>query len=234
MKLSKQNKKFRIKSRRGITDVISTMLLMAVTVTGASTLTFFMNDAFVSGNLSSVTTLESSSLNLLLLAYDTRDSSTLLTIADVDNENIVNSFLCGSTCGTNVNRIPESGGTEFIVIQLQNNGIESIFLQNVMVNGVNHEWDPGTSGIQLDTSVDDLIGPDRSYPSDGMFSILPITSSPITQNENVEISSGQIVNVLIKLGSQDSDIQINKGIQLMLNTGGIQPVEFLIESGNAQ
>ena len=210
------------------------MLLMAVTVTGASTLTFFMNDAFVSGNLSSVTTLESSSLNLLLLAYDTRDSSTLLTIADVDNENSVNSFLCGTACSTNVNQIPESGGTEFIVIQLQNNGIESIFLQNVMVNGVNHEWDSGTSGIQLDASVDDLIGPDRSYPSDGMFSILPITSSPITQNENVEISSGQIVNVLIKLGSQDSDIQINKGIQLMLNTGGIQPVEFLIESGNAQ
>ena len=69
------------------------MMLMAVTVTGATTLTYFMNDAFVSGNLGTVTTLESSSQNLLLLAYDTRDSFSLLTLADVDNE--ISGFLCG-------------------------------------------------------------------------------------------------------------------------------------------
>ena len=74
------------------------MMLMAVTVTGASTLTYFMNDAFVDGNLGTISTLDSSSLNVLLLAYDTRDSSTLLMIPDVDNENSVNSFLCGATC----------------------------------------------------------------------------------------------------------------------------------------
>ncbi len=224
----------RLRKRRGVTDVISTMLLMAVTVTGASTLTFFMNDAFVSGNLSSVNTLESSSLNVLLLAYDTRDSSSLLTLTDVDNENTVNSFLCASTCSSSTNRIPDNGGTEFIVLQLQNNGIDPIYLENVILNGVNHEWDPGTSGIQLDASADDLVGPDRSYPSDGMYSILPVGSSPIIQNENIQISNGQIVNVLVKLGSDDSDIQINKGIHVLLNTGSVQSVEFLIESGNAQ
>jgi len=125
--ISKKNS--RLKKRRAVTDIISTMMLMGITVAGATTLTYFMNDAFVSGNLGTVSTLESSSLNLLLLAYDTRDSFSLLTLTDVDNENVINSFLCAVTCSVTPNATPESGGTEFIVLQIQNNGIDSIFLQ---------------------------------------------------------------------------------------------------------
>ncbi|MFB5607244.1 MAG: hypothetical protein ACE5RG_03985, partial [Candidatus Nitrosomaritimum yanchengensis] len=66
-KTFEKKKHSRLKNRRGVADVISTMMLMAVTVTGASTLTYFMNDAFVSGNLGTISTLDSSSLNLLLL-----------------------------------------------------------------------------------------------------------------------------------------------------------------------
>lgn len=223
---------FRLKRRRGVTDVISTLLLMAVTVTGATTLTYFVNDGFVSGNLGSITTLDSSSLNLLLLAYDTRDSSSLLTMSDVDNENTVNSFLCGVSCSGFPNSIPESGGTEFIVLQIQNNGLDPIFLEDVTINGMTHPWDPATSGIQLDASQNDLIG--GKYPSDGTFSIIPISQIPLTQNENIEIQNGQIVNLLIKLGPDNSDILLNKGIHVLLDVGAVQPVEFLIESGDAR
>jgi len=67
-----------------------------------------------------------------------------------------------------------------------------------------------------------------------MFSILSVESIPIFQNESIEIQSGQIVNLLVKLGLDDSDIQLNKGIHIRLDTGGIHPVEFLIESGDAR
>ena len=220
----------RLKKRRAITDVISTMMLMAVTVTGATTLTYFMNDAFVSGNLGSVSTLDSSSLNLLLLAYDTRDSYSLLTLNDVDNKFEplpAITVLCGVSCSGNVNAIPESDGTEFLAIQIQNNGLENIFLENVSINGVIHSWDSSTSGILLDASQNDLVG--GKYPSDGMFSLL--TLGTMIQNQNIEIQSGQTVNVLIKLGSDDSDIFLNKGIHVLLNVGKIQPVEFVIDSG---
>ena len=226
------NKKSRLKKRRGVTDIISTMLLMAVTVTGATTLTYFMNDAFVSGNLSSVTTLDSSSLNLLLLAYDTRDSNSLLMLSDVDNENIINSFLCAVTCSANLNMIPESGGTEFIVLQIQNNGIDSVFLEDVSINNVVHYWDSSTSGIQLDASQNDLVG--GKYPADGTFSILPTNETPIIQNENMQIQNGQTVNILIKLGPDNSDILLNKGIHILLDVGSIYPIEFLLESGDAR
>ena len=238
-KTFEKKKHSRLKNRRGVADVISTMMLMAVTVTGASTLTYFMNDAFVSGNLGTISTLDSSSLNLLLLAYDTRDSSTLLKLIDVDNDitNGINPLidppiLCGVTCSVVPNAIPESGGTDFIVLQIQNNGLNSIFLKDIGINNVIHEWDSSTSGIQLDASTNDLVG--GKYPSDGMFSILPIGTSPIIQNTNIEISNGQAVNILIKLGSDDSDILLNKGIHVSFDVGNPQLVEFLIDSGDAR
>ena len=230
----KNKKNSRLRNRRGVADIISTMMLMAVTVTGASTLTYFVNDAFVSGNLGTVSTLDSSSLNLLLLAYDTRDSSSLLNLLDVDNENNLNSFLCGVTCSNVTNAIPESGGTEFIVLQIQNNGIDSIFLETVTINSVAHLWDSTTSGIQLDASQNDLSLDNRKYPSDGSFSIMSVGSSPVTQSESIKIDSGKSVNILVKLGSADSDIQLYKGMQNLLNTGAVQPVGFLIESGDAR
>ena len=228
--ISKKNS--RLKKRRAVADIISTMMLMGITVTGATTLTYFMNDAFISGNLGTVSTLESSSLNLLLLAYDTRDSFSLLTLTDIDNENVINSFLCAITCSVTPNAIPESGGTEFIVLQIQNNGIDSIFLQDITINNIVHSWDLSTSGVLLDASQNDLVG--GKYPADGMFSILPVGKVPIIQNENSQIQSGQIVNLLIKLGPNDSDIQLNKGIQILLDTGGIHLVDFFIESGDAR
>ena len=208
---------------------------MAVTVTGASTLTYFMNDAFISGNLGSVSSLDSSSLNLLLLAYDTRDSSSLLTLDFIDNENTVNSFLCGVTCSANANEIPRAtpGGTEFIVLQIQNNGLNSIFLEDVGINNVIHSWDPLTADVQLlDVSTSDPLS--GKYPADGMFSILPVSSSPIIQKNSIEIQNGQIVNILVKLGPDDSDINLNKGISVSFDTGSNYLTEFLINSGDAR
>ncbi len=222
---SEKKKNSRLKNRRGVADIISTMMLMAVTVTGASTLTYFVNDAFVTGNLGTVSTLDSSSLNLLLIAYDTRDSSNLLTLSEVDN--LTNSFLCGVSCSGNPDTIPVLGGTEFIVFQIQNNGLNSIFLEDVVINGITHSWDSSTSGILLDL----LAG---QYPKDGLFSILPTGSNPNLQNENMEIQNGQIVNILVKLDSTTPDIQLNKGIHVLLNVGGIHLTEFLIDSGDAR
>ena len=220
-----KKKNSRLKNRRGVADIISTMMLMAVTVTGASTLTYFMNDAFISGNLGTVSTLESSSLNLLLLAYDTRDSFDLLTVSEIDN--LSNSYLCRSSCSGSPNTIPILGGTEFIVLQIQNNGLNSIFLEHVLISGVKHSWDPSTSGSTLDLATGE-------FPNDGMFSILKTGSNPNLHTDNIEIENGQIVNILIKLDSSSPDIQLNKGISVLLNTGAVHPVEFLIESGDAR
>ena len=231
--ISDKKKNSRLKKRRGVTEIISTMMLMGITITGATTLTYFVNDAFVNGNLASASTLSSSSTNIFLLAYDTRDSFSLLTLSNVDNDST--GFLCRVTCNVAPsNTIPENGGTEFIVLQIQNSGYDSFFLADIAINNVIHSWDSSTSGVILDASDDYLTGPNREYPADGMFSILLVGSSPIIQNENTQIHSGQIVNLLVKLNSEDSDIQLNKGLRILLDTGGIHPTEFFIETGDAR
>ncbi len=236
---SEKKKSSRLKKRRALAEIISTMLLMGVTISGATTLTYFVNDGFVSGNLEAASSLDSSSKNILFLAYDTRDSSDLLTLSKVHNE--YTGFLCGGmTVITGVcndappNSIPANTGTEFIVLQIQNSGFDTIFLEDIAINNIVHSWDATTSGIILDASDDYLASTNREYPADGMFSILPVGDTPILQNESIQIQSGQTVNLLIKLGSADSDIQLNKGLRILLDTGGIHPTEFFIETGDAR
>ena len=236
--LSEKKTNSRLRKRRAVAEIISTMMLMGVTITGASTLTYFVNDGFISGNLESVTNMDYSDQNISLLAYDTRDSYSLLSLANVDNENLINKFLCGGhavtgTCGGSPNAIPDSGGTEFIVLQIHNYEIDSIFLEDIAINNVIHSWDSSTSNVPLDAEFDCVSCPNRPYPADGMFSIFPVGNNP-TQNESIQIQSGQTVNLLIKLGSDDSDIQLNRGIQVRLDTGKIHTVDFFIETGDAR
>jgi len=231
----------RLRQRRAVADIISTMLLMGVTVTGASTLTYFMNDAFISGTLGTVTTLDSSSLNILLLAYDTRDSNSLLSLNNLDNK--ISGELCGgdttavplpSCTVAPANSIPANDGTEFLVFQVQNNALEPVFLEDVIINDVVHSWDSFTSDTTLDASVDDLVlSLGRPYPADGTFSIVSADGSQI-QNNSSQIQNGEIVNIVVKLGSDDSDIKLSKGIQVKLNVGKIHLIEFVLESGDAR
>lgn len=228
---SKLEKKSKLCKRRGVTDVISTMLLMAITVTGATTLTYFVNDSFVSGNLAATSSLNTATKSVQLMGFDTRDSVTLMQISNLNNK-FGDGKLCGISC-TGVgfsNVIPSNDGSEFVVIKIKNNSINSIFLENVQLNHVMHDWDPQTSGATLNTVQDLSSG--GNYPHDGMFSILSVSSN--VQSVSNEIQSGKTVNLLIKLGSNDQDILLNKGIRAFLNVGSIDLIEFLIESGNAQ
>ncbi|MFQ5781757.1 MAG: hypothetical protein ACE5GR_01720 [Nitrosopumilus sp.] len=228
---SKSENFSKLRKRRGITDIIGTMMLMAVTVTGASALTYFVNDTFVTGNLATASTLDSSIQSIQLLAYDTRDSTFLLTMSNLDNQ--LDGKLCGTTC-SGTNQLPINGGSEFIIMKIKNNGLNSIFLEDVKLNNIEHKWDSTTSGILLNTSIPDLNDANgRNYPSDGKFSILPDTVNPI-QNNSIEIPSGETVNLLVKLGSNDPDVLLSKGIRVFLNIGDIAPVEFLIETGDVR
>jgi len=224
---SKSGKKSKLCNRRGITDIISTMLLMGITVTGASTLTYFVNDSFVSGNLATASSSNTATKSIQLLAYDTRDSTTLLQLSNLDNT--LDQKLCGASCTVGFSdKIPSNGGSEFIMIKIKNNGINSIFLENIQLNNISYAWDSQVSGTALNTVQNLSSG--GSYPHDGKFSIL----SNNIQSINNEIQSGQTVDLLIKLGSNSPDILLNKGIRVFLNLGDMHPAEFLIESGNAR
>lgn len=215
--------------RRGGAEVIASVLLVAITVVGAALLTGFLDEAFVSGS-SAETSSTSNIESVRLLAYDTRDSSTLLTVPDLDNKFGDGVLLGAGLVPGNENKLPKDDGTEFLIMQIENQSFNPIFLENINLDGVNHTWDSATSGRLFDG----LTGlPNGDYPLDGKFSILPI-SSPFIQNANNHIASGQKVNLLVKLGTDDTDIPLSKNVRVLLNIGSITPVDFVIESGGAQ
>lgn len=147
----------------------------------------------------------------------------------VNLDNKFDSKLCGNCTIANPNKIPRDGGSEFLVIQVENKGSNPIFLSDIFLNNVDHVWDPLTSGKILNAQFTDITG---KYPRDGKFSIAPLTNSPIQTIDN-QIQGGQTVNLIVKLGINE-DMLLNKSIRVLLNVGAISNVDLVIESGDAR
>jgi len=223
--------------RRAVAEVISSLLLVVITVVGAVILTTFLDESFVSGGLAAAGG-DNSLKGVKLIAYDTRDNIELMD-ADFNLDNgdgpLTDQYLCrdgvdsGCLSFSNPNASPLNGGTEYVVIQIENKSLKSIFLRNVYLDNVGHTWDSTTSGNSIDGSADPGAG---DVPRDGMFSIIPVDSS--FQNKDNQINGGQTVNLVVKLDSVNPDIPLSKTIRVQLNIGTNTLSEFLIESGGAQ
>ena len=224
-------RKFTPQKRRAAAEVISSLLLVAITVVGAVILTSFLDETFVSGSLAVTSGTDITIKTVKLRAYDTRDGGGLMGY-NIDNDHVFNLKLCRFGCNGAANDIPANGGSEFLVIQFENRGINSIFLRNIYLDNVNHLWDPATINVGLDATAP-LAG--GVYPSDGTFSILSNDIADLTQKGR-EIQGGQTVNVLIKLHSDldTPDIELSKTMRVQLNIGQKSLAEFLIESGDAR
>ena len=222
-------KKFGIKKRRGVAEVISTLLLVVITVVGAVILTTFIDESFVSGSLSVSSGTDTTLKTVRLWGYDTRDGSGLMGYTLANNS--TNLMLCRNSC-TNDNANPALGGSEFLVIQVQNRGISPLYLKNVYLDNINHFWDSDTASEPLNSGAPDSSG--GGYPSDGMFSILSSEIGDTVQRPDNQIQGGETVNLLFKLDNENPDIALSKTIRVQLNVGANTLPEFLIESGDAQ
>ena len=222
------------RKRRAGAEVIASVLLVAITVVGAVILTTFLDETL----LASGTTGESQETaikTVRLLAYDGRDSVSLMNIQDLNND--FNNWVNGTTAATNdPNDPPVDGGSEFVVMQIQNQASKSIFIKNLNLNGVDHPWDSTTAGIAVDATTGQT-----GFPVDGTFSILPaepdnllITSGNAIQNDSTEVDSGATVNIIVKLGTDDIDYDLDQSIRVLMNIGAPSPVDFIIQAGGAQ
>jgi len=224
--------KFTPQKRRAVAEVISSLLLVVITVAGAIILTVFLNDSFIQGGLAASGS-DSTVKSIKLVKYDSRDGGNLLEFTNLNNTDASKNILCRASCSSFPNTSPSSGGTEFIVIQIENRSVNPIFLHDVWLGNVTHSWDPVTANVILDPSGSSNSG---DYPVDGQFSILPtnVVMGTTKQNIDNQIESGQRVNLLIKLDTTNPDIALGKTIRAQFNIGSNQLSGFLIESGGAQ
>jgi hypothetical protein len=227
-KLSIRN--FTPHKRSAVAEVISSLLLVAITVVGAVILTSFLDESFVSGNLAVSSSTDSTIKTIKLRAYDTRNGDVLMQITQLNNTHATApQKLCRDSCTPNDS--PTNGGSDFLVIQIENRSVNPIFLKEIYLDGVGHSFDSGTVSQTLDV-------PGGEFPNDGTFSILSSTTdengTPVDLvQKNNEITGGQFVNLLIKLDRESPDIELSKTIRVQLNIGENSLSEFLIESGDA-
>ena len=222
------------KKRRAVSQVIGTMLILAITVAGAVLLSNLMSKEFFAVDQHPVT--ESRIDSIRLTSYDTRDSVELTNVPNLNNT--FNQMLCtkgdsaGCTIG-NVDNIPKNGGTEFIVLQIRNMNLNSVFIHNILINNVGHTWDNLAVGNLVLTNN---LGSGGNYPRAGTFSIIPVENdAPIKQLASNEIPGDGEVRLVIKLSDDiPQDIGMWSSMRVLVNFGGSQPAEFIILSGDAK
>ena len=220
------------RSRRAVSEIITTMLLLMITVIGALMVSTFFNTTDTTGIGASISTTRTSAASIKLIGYDTRDGLNLTRIDALDNFNpssgVSSKSLCTKSC-TTPNVMPSSLGTEFIVLKIRNEGVNTVPLHGVLVNDTQHSWDSNTAGNTLGASC--IIG--TTCPGDGKFSIM--NTFDTKQRSAAELEGGAEVRLIIKLsGQMTKDIGLNKGLTVQFDTGDLEPPTFVIFFGTTR
>ncbi len=219
--------------KRGVSVIISSLLILAITAVGAS----LVSSVIDASSLTTVSQMQKSNVvanSLKLTSYDTRDAATLSVIPVLNNK--FDNELCTDRCKAFSDNIPTSplgDGTDFIVIQIWNKSVDQFAIQSVQINGILHNWDSNTSGITFDASSDDSSG---KYPLAGKFSIIPSSNDvPLTQHPSKNLNPGEEVRLIIKLsGNIQPDIAIGSPIEVLINFGSNQAAEYHILTGDTK
>ena len=201
-----------LRSQRAVSEVISTILLLVISIFGASVLAIFVNDFFDAGIFSQ--TNFNNPQNLFLAGYDTRDGSNLYGIAEIDNAcNLVANNRCDSAI--------LDGGSEYVVLAIENKGVSQVHINNIFINEIQHTWDSQTNGK---TTV-------QERPSSGKFSLF-LSLNSRTQVAP-DIPSGKIGYVVLKLNSALESLENKKLVHLRVDERGLDSQEFVIRIGIA-
>ncbi|MCH6586475.1 MAG: hypothetical protein IH792_05560 [Thaumarchaeota archaeon] len=226
----------RFKSRRrGVSVVISTLLVLAITIVGAMSISNLMSTSLLTTvNQTPKDIIMANSV--LLVGYDTRDQEHLSDIDDFENK--FDSKLCTVSCaGALSTALPKNGGTEFIVLHLWNKNAVDIPIRNIQVNGVIHTWDLQTRNQPFDGE-----GIYPKYPAAGKFSIIPHSNVGTLIQDGTETMAGDMEKrIVIKLSPLvegdliSQDIGLGEPLQILVKIGdAMNPAEFMILSGDTK
>ena len=216
-----------LSKRRGISEIIGTLMLLAITTIGSFFLASIVQGSGFGSVDPSATQPVSPVYSIRLTGYDTRDSVNLSGILSLDNK--FDQRLCAKSCAGFANNVPNTGGTDFIIVQIKNISTAPVYIKNLQINGVTHVMDSQTAGKSFDAGADDFSG---KYPMNGKFSI--ISSGGLVQKSDDQLSDDEEVTLIVKLSKDASDISLSKPIQVMVNFGSVRSAEFVILSGETR
>ena len=219
MEFIQNNKKTkRIRNKRAVSEVITTLLLLGITVVAASIIFIVISDSDIgttSGTFGSRDTGgsvgSSTERPLKMIGFDTRDGIDLLGITGLSN--IPNSLLCTESC-------PDPLITDYILIKVFNPNVFDLPINNIQVNGVLHTFD--SSKVNLEVVA--------NPPDPGKYSILKSDDSTFN-SDSINVVQSSVTVVIIHLSEGIiPDIALDDPIRVNLNTGA-KPHLLNIPSG---
>jgi len=192
---------------RAMSDIISTMLLVAITIVGGVTAFALFNSIEIT-QLGGDPEFESGAITnraVKLMGFDTRDGANLAGIAVIDNS------------------VPASAsaltGGEFIVLRVRNLNFDDVIIDIVNVNEEPHVLD--LDGHTVLTSV--------TTPDEGEFNIVPLNS--LTFLAPAIIPGGQDATIIISLEDDLADIGLTESIRILIGSPNFDSLQFLIPAG---
>ncbi len=216
--------------KRGLSEIIATLLLLVITITGSAFLALIVQGGGFSASASNPLASAYPAYSIKMMGYDTRDAANLLEISSIDNK--FDEKICTASCQGSADNIPTdvASGTEFIVLQIKNVSPNLVYIKSIQINGMLHLWDEQTGGKLFDASASDLSG---NYPLNGKFSILQMSN--LVQKSDNKLSEDEEIRLVIKLSKSISpDILLSKPIQVLINFGSTRATELVIVSGDTK
>ncbi|GBC73052.1 hypothetical protein HRbin04_00448 [archaeon HR04] len=187
------------RSRVGVSEIISTLIIVSLTVVGSLFLYNYINEYVY------VESLKVKHTNVMLIGYDSRDGSRIGGVQGIDNR--MDGILCAKSC--NPNSIPAQRGTEFIVLYIKNISPTSITINEIVVNGAMHRW---SNTIPLSGGSFTIINGNNIVQGNGRNDIPPFTTS----------------TVLIKLSNNIEDIRLGSIIEIGIPLDGYMYREKIV------
>jgi len=216
------------KSRRAVSEIIGSMVLLAITVVGGILAWIVIVDSDVMSGISDQVLESAKSAGAVkIIGFDTRNGCNLLGIGVLDNvtgdcasADADGDKLCTVTCSAN--------GNDTIMVKIRNTSTGTIFINSVLVNEVNHVFDDDTAGVNLDAV---------NQPSAGEYSIISTSNSDLEQFSLREILDGQDARLIIKLDSAvngSDDIELTEGIRINISASEFEVDTFIIPAGTTR
>jgi len=222
-----------IRKKRGVSVVISTLLVLAITIVGAMSVSNLMSNSLLT-TVNDTPKQIIMANSMLLVGYDTRDGKDLSNVAMFSNE--FDNMLCTVSCAGDSKALPSAGGTDFIVLQLWNKNTVDVPIRNIQVNGVIHTWDLQARNQNLDGT-----GVHPAFPEAGKFSIIHHSNAGTLIQNGTEIMTGDIEKrIIIKLSPDvigdlpSQDIGLGEPLRILVKIGDELPAEYVILSGDTK